>query len=381
MKKLDHMLSWADLRGMRLDGMVLASKEALSIIASRAPNERAEWLRYDIPHSSGTKHAELLATMLQAYPHIRRLEPISCMYESWVPIVSAHCPLLQHLELSSFGTSISDADFLALCTGCPQIEYLNLGYYIGLSDEGLLAGLAILPKLHQLIYFPGVPMDNSVFSAIGRLCPRLSTFNTFSSRPHSEAEVLHYAACFPLLTSIGAKARTAVQTCLSCSGYRELFRLCPRVHAFSVPMEMAMEDAECVLLEHTHLTSLSVGISESCAILHVVARTCAHLLHLSVAQSKHARLASSQQRALDDALLAVAAACPKLQTLEFTSFGTLTVDSAIAFTQSCPSLRQLRLQFHNDALTVPQLQRLAQAVPRLFIKAPDFAVPKYDVLC
>jgi hypothetical protein len=243
----------------------------------------------------------------------------------------------------------------------------------------LLAGLAFIPKLRFLQHYPSVALHAFTFEKIGQLCPQLQMFRTFCPEPCSESTVLHYARSFPRLTSIGAVTPEKQFIPLSGAAYLQIFHLCPHITTFEVPIYLPAEDAKRVLGVHKQLTHLSASGDHSYDIFGVITQCCPQLLQLSV--HLPAASESPSYQAIDDALLPVATACCQLRALTFTGFGTMTADGVIAFAQKCPSLRQLTLICHNDALDVPALRRLAQSVPRLFIKAPKFAVPKYDIWC
>lgn len=138
-----------------------------------------------------------------------------------------------------------------------------MSYVNGLTEEGFIAGVTILPKLTCLMYYSKEELQLETFSAICRACPRISTFTT---RFTSEEAVLHYAHCFPQLTSLchySFHTAESGRSVLSLSGYFEVLRVCPRIMQLDMPRALPLDDVEAILRGHKQLTTLTVDVYSS----------------------------------------------------------------------------------------------------------------------
>jgi hypothetical protein len=371
------MLRWLDRKRLRLDGVVLSSSSEMYLAEKFLLGAHTEWLAYEIQNSTGIDHFGFCNTVLPICYNLRRLYLWGRLDDSWMKAVATHCPLLQQIDFPSYGVKTNDDTFLQFCRGCSQLEHLNMGYANGLTDEGFLAGVSILPKLTCLKYYSKEELQLESITAIGRACPRINTFRT---RLTSDQSVLHYAHCFPLLTSLCPYSFLIAgsdHSALTLYGYFQGVRACPCITELDIPRLLPRADAEAILRSHRSLVTLTVDVYSSRRVLELVAQHCPQLRHLTV-WSYYTSLEVTAE--VDAKLLDVASACPHLHTLVFSHYGTMTAAGLVACAERCPALRHVQLFFHSPQLDVSELKLVSQLVPRLFITAPKYSSSKY-ALC
>jgi hypothetical protein len=293
--RYSEMLRWVHKRHLRLSGLLIGGdmcNEEGWLTLQPLLGDRIAWLSFE-----SASYVTFLKTILQC-SNLRWLYLDCDIARFYREGTAYNARLLGRMEELDCRCDIQNTAFLKLCRACLKLEHLEMTRRCGVTERWFVRGLEQLPGLIYLHYSPSVHLQDATLSAIGRSCPRLRTFIT-GTRTLTRAQVLHYARCFPRLTSFGLPPQDFVLD----------FVLCPDIRELTVTAGMTGEYVRALLVAHKQLTHLRIR-TDQVHQLHGV--TLPQVWNLAIVVNDSAQLS-----ALNDALLLVPAVFSNLRALQF----------------------------------------------------------------
>jgi hypothetical protein len=246
------MLLWVQKRRLRLDGFLVRDVNcAYGLwLYPQKPSFLQTWFGDHIAWLSfeGSSYITFME-VIKLCPNLQWLF-MDCVLGNRAESTAYNSQMVGTIEPAYRG-GIEDTAFLMLCRGCKMLEHLEMTSRCGVTERSLVCGLEQLPGLTFLRYSPSIPLHDATLSAIGRSCPCLRTFIT-GTRTLTQKQVLHYARCFPSLTSFGPPPQDAIPD------YPAILRLCPYIRELTVSTGMTSKYVSALLAEHGQLTHLRV---------------------------------------------------------------------------------------------------------------------------
>eukprot|EP00899_Mesostigma_viride_P019589 jgi/Mesvir1/27631/Mv07362-RA.1 len=300
--------------------------------------------------------SEALTYLARHCPHLRRLDApfVASIDDTVLLALGAHCRELHHLSIQ--GAGVTDFGIEALAKGCPRLDHLAVACP-HVTDAGMAAVARGCPHLRHLYLRSCECVTDTGMGAIARCCPQLLRLELFRCPKVTEA----------CLCAVGEGCRrleqlrfSALEGGVTDASMRVVARNCTRLHSIAMHRGGFGEAAlralveNCERLEHLEISGADFALENSMA---AISRHCTCLRSLSVTSCPMlsdkdlvtalsgragARLLdldlSCNDGIADNALLAVATACPLLHTLDVSECGGVTDAGIRAVARSCQRL-------------------------------------------
>eukprot|EP00899_Mesostigma_viride_P018868 jgi/Mesvir1/26983/Mv20695-RA.1 len=270
-------------------------------------------------------------------PQLRRLNVIGDdieeqrVHDDALLALGRNCRELRKLTIDA--EEVSDDGIAALAGGCPSLEHLHLGICNNASDAGITAIAQGCPQLRYLELNRCDNVTDVCIRAIVRGCPQLRRLHLYWCLGVTDDGMVAIAENCPQLREL------AVRNCgkVTDAGLRVVGEHCRLLEYLSCSLKGEVTDANMGVLAQ-NCTQLRGFCLEG---RRVADQTVATVLSGPAAATLLFLDLSFNEGIMDDALLAVARACPILREFRVARCPKVTDVGIMAIAQGCRRLRVL----------------------------------------
>jgi hypothetical protein len=257
---IDRVYRWLQKTKQSLNGYIIERYTPSWLSSKSKLGDHVQWLCFEDPD------AVLFPTfcnVIQACPALYEIHMHGFLDQRRLDMIAAHCTQLRHLAYRGYGCKINGKGLLNICMNCEMLEHLDLSQCNVSTESDFVSSVSLLPRLTFLSCCND--LQTTSLTVIGQACPHLQTFITGKSTTEpTVAYMLHYAQCFPQLTSFGLRFSDLGPD------WFVVLQLCPKIKKLTVSHLTTAEYAARVLSLYKQLTEVSVmaaNIADLCTVL------------------------------------------------------------------------------------------------------------------